>query len=67
MSIVDTTVTAPKISQESFPKTPPEHFWTSTPYTDLSGNAWFVCFCDGMQDFEPTASGHYVRCVRSLL
>ena len=66
VSIVDLTVAwpGPTIDQTAFPSTPAEAFWTSSPYTAVSGNAWHVNFGVGQSLYDGVGSYDRVRCVR---
>jgi hypothetical protein len=66
-SIVNESVTSePKIDQAAFPNTPPEYFWTSSPYVGSPGDVWYVNF--GISAFgsgwSPEVSTYRARCVR---
>jgi hypothetical protein len=73
-SIVDLTLgrPGPAIDQRAFPNMPATSgagvmlFWTSTPYTYISGNAgaWYVDFYDGTSDPGDVPGSNWVRCVR---
>jgi hypothetical protein len=65
-SIVDFTVASPgpTINQTAFPNTPPEYFWTSSPYAGSSGFAWDVYFKFGFSSYYGVYSDLRVRCVR---
>jgi hypothetical protein len=69
----------PKIDQAAFPNTPADGFWTSSPYDDLSGDAWSsyvhlfrgdpfpawgVYFGKGDSGGYLVSGYHRVRCVR---
>ncbi|MBH1988775.1 MAG: DUF1566 domain-containing protein [Myxococcaceae bacterium] len=56
----------PMINDLSFPNTPSDGFWSSTPYTCSSNLAWIVGFDVGYYVAQyPTNLPYYVRCVRS--
>jgi hypothetical protein len=65
-SIADFTLAlpGPTINQAAFPSTPPETFWTSSPYASLSGNAWYVSFAYGFSYYDVVSTNYRVRCVR---
>jgi hypothetical protein len=70
-SLVDLTVTSePTINQTSFPNTPGEAFWTSSPYApplvpNTNPEAWSVLFwCGVPQRYDETYSYVWARCVR---
>lgn len=46
-SIADKTRTNPAIDPAAFPATPPNWYWSSTPYAGGSSNAWGVLFENG--------------------
>jgi hypothetical protein len=69
LSIVDFTVASPgpTIDQTAFPNTPPDEYWTSSPYAAPSGYAWFVDFFNstyGYSDIGDPGAPARVRCVR---
>jgi hypothetical protein len=57
----------PTINLTAFPSTPPDCFWTSTPYgagsSELVPRACTVCFNDGEPSFDSVGGGDRVRCV----
>jgi len=70
-SLVDLTVTLePTINQTSFPNTPGEAFWTSSPYApplapNTNPEAWIVFFSSGVpQRYDETYNYVMARCVR---
>jgi hypothetical protein len=70
-SLVDLTVTAePTINQTSFPNTPGDAFWTSSPYVpplapNTNPEAWSVFFSSGVpQRYDKTYNYVAARCVR---
>jgi outer membrane protein OmpA-like peptidoglycan-associated protein len=64
-SIVDNTRSQPSIDSAAFPNTPPESYWSSSPYAGNPGRAWSVGFANGVTP----SNGHIksnacrVRCV----
>jgi len=65
LSIVDLTVASPGPTiNPAFPNTPAEAFWTSSPYAESSGWAWFVDFLDGSSGGNPVGHLFRMRCVR---
>ena len=40
------------------------YYWSSSPYVNLSSNAWSVNFDNGFVHFNPKGYHYYVRCVR---
>jgi hypothetical protein len=63
-TIVDFTRTNPSVDPTTFPNTPSDGFWTSSPYAGSSGNAWFVGFSDGYSSYGDVGYDDRVRCVR---
>jgi hypothetical protein len=69
-SIVDLTVISePTINQASFPNTPGQGFWTSSPYvppvSPPDAEAWSVLFSGGTpQRYSETYGSVWARCVR---
>jgi hypothetical protein len=55
---------APLIDTASFPNTPSALFWTSTPLTGSTTEAWAINFNNGNGNGTDTTSKGYVRCVR---
>lgn len=55
---------APLIDTASFPGTPSALFWTSTPLTGSTTEAWAINFDNGTGSGTDTTSKGYVRCVR---
>jgi len=64
-SIVDFGVPAPTINGTYFPATPSGYFWSSSPVSDMPGNAWLVDFGSGSTALG-SSSGYnlHARCVR---
>ena len=57
--------TKPFIDMATFPATPVEFYWSSTPYAGYSSNAWFVSFGLGFINDHRGNHGHLaVRLVR---
>ena len=65
-SIVDLMQFDPDIDPTAFPSTPPEMFWTSSPYVPPSNMAYFVDFDYGWLSRDQTGSLFRARCVRGL-
>ena len=67
-SIVDLNSSNPAAHLISFPKTPSDLFWSSSPNADVNvnalGYAWGVNFSDGVVDTDYRVSNNYVRLVR---
>jgi hypothetical protein len=65
LTIVDVTTAWPSINPTAFPNTPADSFWTSSPDTGSSGDAWCVDFNKG-HSLSSDESGNCgrVRCVR---
>ena len=65
LTIVDDARHEPAIDTEAFPDTPPEWFWTATPYAaSPSEFEWSVHFFNGISDFNCRDHHHRVRAVR---
>jgi hypothetical protein len=54
----------PTINTTAFPSTPQNAFWTSTPYSCSSADAWLVYFSSGGVGTSSIGSAYYARCVR---
>jgi hypothetical protein len=54
----------PAIDGTVFPSTPPNYFWTSSPYVGSAANGWTVNFSGGYSAFVGTSNAVNVRCVR---
>lgn len=63
-TLVDRTRSDPAIEPGSFPDTPSEPFWTSTPVVGDSTSAWDVSFKSGASAGSPLTSTARIRCVR---
>jgi hypothetical protein len=64
-SISDNTLINPAIDSTAFPATPPNWFWSSSPYVGYSTYAWSVSFLNGgVYDLNRHLS-YYVRLVRA--
>ena len=64
-SIVDDTKVNPSIDTSVFQNTASSLYWSSTTYAGGSGNAWYVYFGSGNQDYDDKTLGYGVRCVRA--
>lgn len=63
-SIVEEQCYDPAINSKTFPNTPSNWYWSSSPNAYYNGNAWGVYFHDG-NDGDPYKNGSsYVRAVR---
>jgi hypothetical protein len=65
LTLVDYTRSEPAIDKEFFPNCKSSWYRTSTPYTPLSGCAWFVCFSYGYSGNVRLDGGYFVRAVRA--
>jgi hypothetical protein len=64
-SIVDVGQANPSINVTSFPATPSDLFWSSSPVAGSSTTAYSVYFSDGeTENLQPITKAFYVRCVR---
>lgn len=52
------------IDREAFPETPSQRFWSSTPASNASHDAWYVNFGYGYVDDYGKGNARYVRLVR---
>jgi Protein of unknown function (DUF1566) len=67
LTIVDFSRSNPAIdtSDDAFPSTPAEAFWTATPLAASEPtNAWFISFADGYAGNANMSQPNRVRCVR---
>ena len=64
LTIVDFTLRSPSTDRTTFPNTPSEQFWTSSPYLSASGYAWVVFFSEGDSISYDMSFRSRVRCVR---
>jgi hypothetical protein len=65
VSLVDFTRADPAIDPVTFPDTPFEWFWTSSPLADSDPPAaWYVAFFDGDTHHASVETSYHVRCVR---
>jgi hypothetical protein len=65
VSLLDTTRIQPSIDTQSFPDTPNDWFWTSSPAAGEPNAAWYVYFYFGYPKTDDKSSKFSVRCVRS--
>lgn len=63
-SIVEDQCVDPAINATVFPNTPSRLFWSSSPVADVSYDAWYVIFLNGVTSNDDKDSGNYVRLVR---
>ena len=56
-------LTSPTIDSATFPGTPADTFWTSSPYAADTTKSWNVTFQVGFSGFDAATNSHYVRCV----
>lgn len=56
----------PSANPKPFPCTPPEAFWTSTPFVSRNQRAWTVNFDFGVAEPVPRSTAAVVRLVRSV-
>lgn len=65
-SLIDTSRISPKIDVAAFPNTPPNNFWSSTPYVaGFADHAWLVNFSYGAVNMDDRAFKYPVRLVRA--
>jgi hypothetical protein len=64
-SIIDNQVTNPATDLTAFPGTPAKTFWTSSPVSYNSADAWYLYFTNGsVSNGGKTSYFNSVRCVR---
>lgn len=63
-SITDRSRINPAIDQSAFPATPPNWFWSASPYLGNSGFSWVVNFFNGSVYVSSRSHSGYVRLVR---
>lgn len=64
-SIVDKNITtSPAVDSNAFPATPPNLFWTSTPFAANTSYAWIVDFSVGTVAGNPRSNSPYPTYVR---
>jgi hypothetical protein len=66
LSLVDYTTFNPSISTQAFPATPPQYFWTVSPFSGDPASGWVVGFGSetGFVSSSPYNTELRVRCVR---
>ena len=64
-SIVERRCWSPAINTAIFPATSTSWFWSSSPYANYTGNAWYVGFHYGLVDASSPGSSLRVRLVRA--
>lgn len=55
----------PTINQDAFPNTPASDFWSSSPHSSFSSNAWQLEFYNGHNGYLSKTNAFRVRLVRS--
>ncbi|RLA07874.1 MAG: hypothetical protein DRQ51_04400 [Gammaproteobacteria bacterium] len=55
----------PTIDSEVFPNTPADIFWSSTPSSNNSSNAWWLGFISGYNHNDCRTNSYYIRLVRA--
>ncbi len=65
--IVERACVRPSISEDSFPKTPADDFWTSTPSMLDEQRAWSLTFTNGSSAIKAKDRDIFVRLVRTRL
>lgn len=63
-SLVETRCMDPSINSRFFPNTPSAGFWSSSPWSFLSSNAWRVMFTYGHVRTDRKYTQSYVRLMR---
>jgi hypothetical protein len=63
MTIVDYSQAVAPLIDPTFPETPADVFWSSTPLAAGTSIAWYVDFNNGSVNYTNAGSGHYIRCV----
>jgi hypothetical protein len=64
-SLYDATKFAPAIDAQSFPNTPPNTFWTASPFVLESDKVWQLHFGGPLTPLSKLGGAGAVRCVRS--
>ena len=65
LSLVDfSQPSGPYVDPTAFPNTPSDFFWSATPVSGSTANAWPVDFSTGNSNGASTTSTYYIRCVR---
>jgi hypothetical protein len=66
ITLVDVSVVypGPTLDSKTFPGTPADYFWSSTPFEGIPDNAWAISFNYGGPDGYYVSAPHYVRCVQ---
>jgi Protein of unknown function (DUF1566) len=62
-TLVDESRVNPAIDRTAFPNTPAKFYWTISPVTNFSSNAWVVDFNRGGDLFFDVTSTQLARCV----
>ncbi len=63
-SLVEQRCYDPAINSRFFPNTPSSWFWSSSPYANYPGYAWYVSFSNGYVDYHSKGYAGHVRLVR---
>ncbi|MEJ2201866.1 MAG: DUF1566 domain-containing protein [Desulfuromonadaceae bacterium] len=63
-SLLEEGCHTPAINAGLFPETPPDYFWTSSPYAAVAHGAWSVDFGYGSVNASVKSGKLYVRLVR---
>ena len=63
-NIVDHSRSNPAIDSAYFPRTVFDWYWSASPYTPVAGDAWYVRFDNGFDNFQDKGNAKYVRLVR---
>ena len=63
-TLLDLTRQNPALDPEAFPGAPSNEFWTSTPVTGSTSDAWYVNFWFGITNTLARSSTTWARCVR---
>ena len=66
-AIVEERCVAPAINKMIFPATPPDYFWSSSPYSGLSTGAWSADFSFGVVTASEKKGRLHMRLVRDVM
>jgi hypothetical protein len=64
LSILEEQCTYPPINTAFFPNTPRSIFWSSSPFANYAGYAWFVDFYNGFSGYSYRTGTRRIRLVR---